>query len=126
MKNVLKITALSALLIVACLLISACGGSTEHFVQGQAKIDVTVKDNSGASLANVRIDVKDAAGAAGKIVETYTTDSAGAKTFFVTVNSDYFFTFTDVNNPVRFAPQTDRKVTPQLTSTQKVDVIMLP
>jgi len=124
MKNVLKITAVSALLIVACLMISACGGDTERFVQGQAKINVTVKDTSGVSLANVKIDVRETAGTAGTIVETFTTDNTGAKQFIVTVDSDYYFTFTDTIVPARYVTQTGLKVTPRLTDPQNLNVVM--
>ncbi|MBL0226346.1 MAG: hypothetical protein IPQ16_12510 [Geobacteraceae bacterium] len=126
MKNLLKITVLSSLLIIACFMIVACGGDTENFVQGQANIDVTVKDSSAAPVSNVKIEVKDAAGAAGKIIETYITTATGAHTFLVTVGTDYFFTFTDAALPVRYATQTDLKVTPQLTNTQTLNVVMLP
>lgn len=124
MKNVLKITVISTLLLVASLLISACGGDTERFVQGQAKIDVTVKDTNGVLLSNVKIDVRETAGTAGTIVETFTTDNTGAKQFIVTVDSDYYFTFTDVIVPARYVTQTGLKVTPQLTNTQNLNVVM--
>jgi len=126
MKNIIKITIISSLLIFTCLLIGACGGSSsgdaENFVQGNGQIDVTVKDGGGAFLSNVKIDVKSSAG--GTIIDTWTTDTSGKHSFQETIGSDYYFTFSKSgyatqnysNNPVK----------PQLTSTVKVDVTMVP
>ena len=38
MKNLIKITTISSLLIIVCLLIGACGNSGSQLVQGQGKV----------------------------------------------------------------------------------------
>lgn len=126
MKNLIKIAVISSLLIIASLLISACGGGTENFVQGNGKIDVTVKDNSGTLLSNVKIDVH-VDSATGKIVDNWTTDATGTHDFQETVGSDYFLTFTDLNTPARFAsPQNwPNKITPLLTATVFVNATLI-
>ena len=122
MKNLVKVTMVSSLLIIACLVISACGGGTEQFVQGKGQVDVSAKDTSGAFLADIKIDVKkpDAT-----IIETFTTTSTGIHTFQETVGTVYTFTFTDVANPVRFATQSIT-AEPLLTATVHVDPEMKP
>lgn len=127
MKNLIKITTVCSLLIIACFLISACGSGTENFVQGNGKITVTVKNSSGTTLlSNVIIDVH-VDSPTGRIVDTWTTDATGTHDFQETVGSDYFFTFTDKTTPARFAsPQNwPTRVTPLLTSTVSLTVTLI-
>jgi len=124
MKNLLKITVISSLLIVACLLISACGDDTENFVQGNGKIDVTVTNSAGLALPGVQIEIRKVSVTDPNIVSRGTTDSLGKATFQETIATDYYFTFIAagyatqnyVNNPVR----------PELTVTKTVNVVMVP
>lgn len=122
MKNLIKMTTICSLVIIGCFLISACGGGTENFVQGNGQVDVTVKDTGGAFLANVRIDVKNPSGG---VVDTFTTTASGVHTFQETVGTTYTFTFTDIANPVRFAT-VSITATPLLTATVHVDAVMQP
>jgi len=124
MKNLIKMVIISSFLILACFLISACGGDAENFVQGKGQFDVTVKDTNGAYVSNIRIDVTKSGQTA--ILQTVTTTSATTTTTFQeTVGSDYSFTFTDVATPARYATQTITK-TPLLTATVPVDAVMQP
>jgi len=122
MKKMIKIVTICSLLVFACVLISACGGDAENFVQGHGQIDVTVKDGSGAFLSNVKIDVKNPGGT---IIESFTTTASGIHTFQETVGTVYTFTFTDVAIPVRFTTQSIT-AEPLLTATVHVDAVMQP
>jgi hypothetical protein len=126
MKNMIKTTTIWSLLVIACLLIGACGGGTENFVQGNGKITVIAKDSGGTLLANVKIDVH-VDSATGRIVDTSTTDATGTHDFQETVGSDYFFTFTDLTTPARFAsPQNwPSRITPLLTATVTLNATLI-
>jgi hypothetical protein len=127
MKNLIKLVTVSLFLIITSLLIGACGGGTEQLVQGKGQIDVTVNDAAGLLLSNVKIDVR-VDSLAGNIIDTWTTDSSGKHTFQETIASNYYFTFTDVASPVRYATQnySNNPVKPLLTSTLTVNVTMVP
>jgi len=129
MKNLIKITAISSLLIVACLLISAYGDDAENFVQGNGQIDVTVTNSdTGLALSGILIEVRESS-VTGKVIRSWTTDSSGKHSFQETIATDYYFTFTDTASPVRFAPQNyiNNPVRPELTGSPKiVDVAMKP
>jgi hypothetical protein len=124
MKNFLKITVISSLLIVACFLISACGDDTENFVQGNGKVDVNVTNSAGLALPGVQIEVRKVSATDPNVVSRATTDSLGKATFQETIATDYYFTFIAtgyatqnyINNPVR----------PELTVTKTVNVVMVP
>jgi hypothetical protein len=124
MKNLLKIAVISSLLIIACLLISACGGDTENFVQGNGQIDVNVTNSAGSALSGVQIEVRKVSATDPNVVSRGTTDSLGKATFQETIATDYYFTFIATgyatqnysNNPVR----------PELTVTKTVNVVMVP
>ena len=124
MNNLIKITAVSSLLIVACLLISACGGGAENFVQGNGQIDVTVTNSATTlPLPGVLIQVRKSS-VTGDTVDSWTTDSSGKHSFQETIGTDYYLTFSAtgyvpqgyVNNPVK----------PELTAKKTVDVAMVP
>jgi hypothetical protein len=125
MRNLVKIVTISSFLIIACFLISACGGGAENFVQGNGQFDVTVKDSAGAFVSNIRIDVTKSGQTALASPSVTTINTTTTTTFQETVGSDYSFTFTDVTVPARFATQTITK-TPLVTATVHVDAVMLP
>jgi hypothetical protein len=124
MKNLIKLTFVSSLLIIASLLLSACGGDAENFVQGNGKVTVTAQNSVGVKLANVKIEAH-FDNPTGDIKETATTDVNGAHDFQLTVGSGYYFTFTDQNVPARFAPYNDpTKITPELTNTKTLNTTL--
>lgn len=127
MKNVIKITAISSLLIIACLLIGACGGGGSQLIQGKGDFNFYVKDSGGALLSNIQIVVRESS-ATGTVINTYTTDATG-HIYWVSpqagVANDFYFTFTDLTVPARFATQT-LKETPDILNTQNITVTMLP
>jgi hypothetical protein len=128
MKNLIKIAAVSSLLIMACFLISACGGDAENFVQGNGQIDVTVTNSATTSpLSGVLIQVRTSS-VTGNVVDSWTTDFTGKHSFQETIGSDYYFTFTDTASPVKFASQNyvNNPVKPDLTALKTVDVAMVP
>ena len=59
MKNMIKTTTIWSLLIIACLLIGACGGGGEQLVQGKGQVEIYVTDNAATplKLQNVTIEV---------------------------------------------------------------------
>ncbi|MDD2582337.1 MAG: hypothetical protein PHR66_10130 [Desulfuromonadaceae bacterium] len=115
MKNLIKITAVSSLLIAACFLISACGG--ESFVQGKGKVDIYVTDlNTSSKLQNVNIEVREN-NAQGNVVATI-LNATDANGFYqwesptAGVASDYYFTFSLAGYVTQSAT-----ATPNLTGT---------
>lgn len=130
MRNAIKITVVSSLLIIACFLISACGGGgVEQFVQGQGKVDIFVTDNNVASplkLANVTIEVREN-NAAGALIATIpsATDVNGFYQWVsppTGVGSPYYFTFILTGYVTQSAT-----ATPNLTGTNaRLDIKLAP
>jgi hypothetical protein len=124
MKNTIKITAISTLLIISCLLIGACGGGAEQLVQGQGEVDISTTDSTTkAALPSVTIQVSTSSG--GAPYETDTTDANGSYKWVSPtggVGSNYFFTFSKVG----YVTQANIEETPQATSTITLPVAMVP
>lgn len=126
MKNLLKISLVSSLLIITCLLITACGGDAENFVQGNGQIDVTVTSSATTlPLAGVLIQVRENS-LTGNVIDSWTTDATGKHTFQETIAKDYYFIFSDTQTPARFATQNyiNNPVRPELTVTKTVNVAL--
>jgi len=100
MKSLIKITTMCTLLIIACFLISACGGGAESFVQGKGTVDIFVTDNNTTTplkLQNVTIEIREN-NAQGTLIETH-TNATDANGFFQWVSptagvaTTFHFTF---------------------------------
>ena len=91
MRNLIKITTIWSLLIIAGLL-NGCGGGgdSEKLVKNQGDVDITVTDNSGAPLSGVQVQVRTTAGT-GTFDNVGTTDTTGKLTFTGDAGKDYFF-----------------------------------
>jgi len=125
MKPFFRLMALCSLLVFTALMISSCGGDTENFVQGNGKVTVTVKNNVGTALDNVKIDAH-AGSPTGTIAANTITGASGSFDFQLQVGTDYYFTFTDLNAIPRFAtPHADPTIIkPLLTSTVTLNEVL--
>jgi hypothetical protein len=126
MKNLIKITAISSLIIIACLLFGSCGGGGSQVVTGKGDINFFVRDTGNNLLSNIQIVVRESS-ATGAVIETFVTTTDGHFHWIsppAGVANDFFFTFTDLNSPARFLPQTIKE-TPDLLTTLTVNVTMV-
>lgn len=92
MKSLLKISAISSILVIACLLIAACGGDSERAARNEGQVRYTVKDSSNTPLAGVTVQVREDAGT-GTLTNLGTTDTDGHLTYTGTAGHVYYFTF---------------------------------
>jgi hypothetical protein len=122
MKNLIKITTMCSLLIIACFLISACGGGAESFVQGKGTVDIFVTDTNttpALPLQNVTIEVREN-NAQGTLIETH-TNATDAKGFFqwvsptTGVGSTFHFTFILAGYVTQTATATPNLTGPNVT-----------
>ncbi|PKN16691.1 MAG: hypothetical protein CVU66_00070 [Deltaproteobacteria bacterium HGW-Deltaproteobacteria-23] len=103
MKNLIKITAVSSLLVIVCLLISACGGDTERAARNEGDVRIAVTDSSNNSpLAGVTVQVREDAGT-GTLTNLGTTDADGHLTYTGTADHVYYFTLSKTG----YTTQTD-------------------
>lgn len=103
MKNLIKITALSAVLIIACFLITACGGDGERAARNDGDVRITVTDSSNNSpLAGVTVLVREDAGT-GTLTNIGTTNVSGHLTYTGTADHIYYFTLSKTG----YATKTD-------------------
>ena len=120
MRNLIKITTIWSLLIIAGLLNGCGGGGTEQLARNQGDVAITVTDSTSAPLAGVLVEVRQTAGT-GTFTNVGTTDTAGKLTFTGDAGKDYFFTFSKTG----FTTQTDILRTPLLTTTVTLNVTMI-
>jgi hypothetical protein len=120
MKKIIKTAVLCSLLIVACLLVGACGGGTEQLARNQGDVSITVTNSSGTPLSGVLIQVRQTA-STGSYTNLGTTPASGQLTFTGTADTNYYFTFSKAGS----ITQTDISRTPQLTSTVDLKVTLI-
>jgi hypothetical protein len=120
MKKLIKITTICSLLIIACLLISACGGGTEQLARNQGDVLITVTNSSSVPLTGVTVQERQTAGT-GAFTPLGSTNASGQLRFTGTAGTTYFFTISMAG----FTTQTDLASTPQLTSTVNLNVVLL-
>jgi len=94
MKSILKITVISSLLIIGCLLIGACG--SDNVVQGKGQLDITTTNSvTTLPLGSVAFQVSKTSG--GAYFDSGTTDATSGKVTWTgptgSIGSHYFFTF---------------------------------
>lgn len=130
MKNLIKLTFVSSLLIIASLLLSACGGDgVEQFVQGKGEVDIYVTDKNSApplKLANVTIEVREN-NAAGNLIATIpnATDANGFYRWVspaTGVGSTYYFTFSLAG----YATQSATATPNQTGANVRLDIKLAP
>jgi hypothetical protein len=120
MKKLIKITTICSLLIIACLLISACGGGTEQLARNQGDVVITVTNAiGGAPLSGVTVQERQTAGT-GTLINIGSTNASGQLRFTGTAGTTYFFTFSLTG----FVTKTDIAATPQLTKDTPLPVTL--
>lgn len=95
MKNLIKIATVVSLLVIACLMISSCGG--DNAVQGKGQLDITTTiSGTTTPLGGVTFQVSQTNG--GAYFDSGTTDATTGKATWTgpvgSIGSHYFFTFT--------------------------------
>ena len=117
LKNLIKITAISALLNVACFLITACGGDGEKAARNEGDVRITVTDSSNnLPLSGVTVQVREDAGI-GALTNIGTTDAEGHLTYTGTADHVYNFTLSKTG----YTTKTDI-ASPKLLWTDTVDL----